>query len=59
MKSVQKASSGTIASRPAWYWPTLHLCFIIAAFLWVCAFIAIANSLTRAEIATLLGQTTD
>jgi hypothetical protein len=37
----------TIASRPSWYWPVVHLCFIIGAFLWVWAFIAIANSLTR------------
>ncbi|HEY2974666.1 MAG TPA: hypothetical protein VGJ48_19285 [Pyrinomonadaceae bacterium] len=36
----------TIASRPSWYWPTVHLCFIIGAFLWVWAFNALANSLT-------------
>ncbi|HZO31769.1 MAG TPA: hypothetical protein VFH48_37905 [Chloroflexota bacterium] len=36
-----------IASRPPWYWPTVHLGFIIGALLWVWAFFAIPNSLTR------------
>ena len=36
-----------IASRPSWYWPTVHLGFIVGAFLWVWAFIALASSLTR------------
>src|SRR5687768_1125820 len=36
-----------IASRPSWYWPTVHLGFIVGAFLWVWAFIALANSLSR------------
>lgn len=34
-----------IAARPAWYWPTVHLGFIVGAFLWVGAFVAIATSL--------------
>jgi hypothetical protein len=24
-----------LASRPAWYWPTVHLGFILGALLWV------------------------
>jgi len=37
----------TIATRPRWYWPTVHLGFIVGAFLWVGAFIALAVSLKR------------
>jgi hypothetical protein len=36
-----------ISSRPAWYWPTVHLGFIVGAFLWVGALAALASSLTR------------
>lgn len=36
-----------IAARPWWYWPTVHLGFIVGAFLWVGAFIALAISLRR------------
>jgi hypothetical protein len=36
-----------IVARPSWYWPTVHLGFIVGAFLWVWAFIALASSLTR------------
>src|SRR5215217_5975906 len=36
-----------IAARPRWYWPTVHLGFIVGAFLWVGAFIALAVSLKR------------
>jgi hypothetical protein len=43
----------TIASRPSWYWPTVHLGFIIGAFLWVWAFIALANSVTHGVSWTL------
>jgi hypothetical protein len=35
----------SLAARPRWYWPVVHLCFIIGAFLWVGAFLAIARSL--------------
>ena len=35
----------TIAARPRWYWPTVHLGFIAGAFLWVGAFGALAVSL--------------
>lgn len=34
-----------IAARPAWYWPTVHLSFILGAILWVAGFIGIASSL--------------
>jgi hypothetical protein len=43
----------TITSRPSWYWPTVHLCFIIGAFLWVWAFNALASSLTHGVSWTL------
>jgi hypothetical protein len=36
-----------LASRPAWYWPTVHLGFIFGALLWVAALTALAGSLTR------------
>jgi hypothetical protein len=35
-----------LASRPAWYWPTVHLGFIFGALLWVAALAALASSLT-------------
>jgi hypothetical protein len=34
-----------IAARPAWYWPAVHLSFILGAILWVTGFIGIASSL--------------
>jgi hypothetical protein len=37
----------TLAARPRWYWPLVHLAFIVGAFLWVDAFIALAISLQR------------
>jgi hypothetical protein len=36
-----------ISARPDWYWPTVHLGFIVGAFLWVGAFAALAASLAR------------
>jgi hypothetical protein len=33
-----------ISARPGWYWPTVHLGFIVGAFLWVGAFAAFAAS---------------
>lgn len=36
-----------IAAQPRWYWPTVHLAFIVGAFLWVIAFLALAASLER------------
>jgi hypothetical protein len=36
-----------LASCPAWYWPTVHLGFILGALLWVAALAALASSLTR------------
>jgi hypothetical protein len=36
-----------IAARPDWYWPTVHLGFILGAFLWVGALTALASSLTH------------
>jgi hypothetical protein len=44
-----------IASRPSWYWPTVHLGFIVGAFLWVWAFVALASSLTRG-VSWVLGR---
>jgi hypothetical protein len=35
----------TIVSRQDWYWPVVHLGFIVGALLWVGAFIALASSL--------------
>lgn len=42
-----------IATHPSWYWPVVHLGFIIGAFLWVAAFIALAVMLTRGVSWTL------
>jgi hypothetical protein len=36
-----------ISARPSWYWPTVHLGFIVGAFLWVGAFAALAASFAR------------
>jgi hypothetical protein len=36
-----------LASRPPWYWLTVHLGFIFGALLWVAALTALAGSLTR------------
>jgi len=36
-----------LASRPARYWPTVHLGLILDALLWVAALAALASSLTR------------
>ena len=36
-----------IAARPAAFWPTVHLGFIIGAFLWIGAFVALAASFRR------------
>jgi hypothetical protein len=36
-----------ISSRPAWYWPTVQLAFILGALLWVGALAALASSLMR------------
>ena len=36
-----------ISSRPAWYWPTVQLGFILGALLWVGALAALAGSLTH------------
>ena len=44
----------TIAARPRWYWPTVHLGFIVGAFLWVGAFIALAVSL-KSSVSWALG----
>jgi hypothetical protein len=35
-----------LASRPPWYWPTVHLGYILGALLWVGALAALAISLT-------------
>jgi hypothetical protein len=43
----------TIAARPWWYWPTVHLGFIVGAFLWVGAFGALAISLQRPPLRSL------
>ena len=32
-----------LAARPDWYWPTVHLGFVLGAVLWVCAFVALAE----------------
>jgi hypothetical protein len=44
-----------ISSRPAWYWPTVQLGFILGALLWVGALAALASSLTRG-VGWALGQ---
>lgn len=44
----------TIAARPSWYWPTVHLGFIVGAFLWVGAFVALAVSL-KSSVSRALG----
>ena len=36
-----------ISSRPHWYWPTVHLGFILGALLWVGALTALASSLAN------------
>jgi hypothetical protein len=36
-----------IASRPYWYWPAVHLGFVLGALLWVGALTALASSLTH------------
>jgi hypothetical protein len=36
-----------ISARPSWYWPTVHLGFIVGALLWVAAFAALAASFRR------------
>jgi hypothetical protein len=36
-----------IASRPSWFWPLVHLGFMLGAILWVCAFVALADSFER------------
>jgi Domain of unknown function (DUF4386) len=36
-----------ISARPDWYWPSVHLGFIVGAFLWVSAFVALAVSFSR------------
>jgi hypothetical protein len=36
-----------ISARPDWYWPTVHLGFIVGALLWVSAFVALAVSFSR------------
>jgi hypothetical protein len=42
-----------ISTRPSWYWPTVHLGFIVGAFLWVGAFAALAPSFARGASSTL------
>lgn len=37
----------TISSQPDWFWPAVHLGFIIGAFLWAGAFGSLAASLRR------------
>jgi hypothetical protein len=44
-----------IAARPPGYWPTVHLAFIIGAFLWIGAFVALAASFTR-DVSWALGR---
>ena len=36
-----------VASRPSWYWPAVHLGFILGALLWVGALTALAGSLMQ------------
>lgn len=44
-----------LAAQPGWYWPTVHLGFILGAFLWVGAFVIIADTLP-AGLAGILGR---
>jgi Domain of unknown function (DUF4386) len=44
-----------ISARPSWYWPTVHLGFIVGAFLWVAAFAALAGSFKRG-VSVALGR---
>jgi hypothetical protein len=36
-----------IAMRPSWFWPLVHLGFMLGAILWVWAFVALADSFER------------
>lgn len=45
----------TIAARPRWYWPAIHLAFAAGSVLWISAFIAL-NSSFRDKVARLLGS---
>ncbi|MCA1737445.1 MAG: hypothetical protein LC740_01045, partial [Actinobacteria bacterium] len=36
-----------VASRPSWYWPAVHLGFILGALLWVGALTVLSGSLVQ------------
>jgi hypothetical protein len=42
-----------IASQPKWYWPAVHLGFILGALLWTMAFVVLADSLAVGSGRTL------
>ena len=42
-----------LTAQPGWYWPTVHLGFILGALLWVGAFAAIADTLPGGLARTL------
>jgi hypothetical protein len=37
----------TLAAKPSWYWPAVHLAFIFGATLWAFAFVALAHSFPK------------
>jgi hypothetical protein len=37
----------TLAAKPNWYWPAVHLAFIFGATLWAFAFVALAHSFPK------------
>jgi hypothetical protein len=37
----------TLAAKPNWYWPAVHLAFVFGATLWAFAFVALAHSFPK------------
>jgi hypothetical protein len=54
-ESVIDSVLSYIASQPRWYWPLVHLGFMLGAVLWVGAFSALSNSL-REGVSWALGR---
>jgi hypothetical protein len=54
-ESVIDSVLSYIASQPRWYWPVVHLGFMLGAFLWVEAFSALTSSL-REGVSGALGR---
>ena len=47
--SVIEAVLSDLSARPRWYWPAVHMGFMLGAVLWVGAFTSLAASLDRSE----------